>query len=195
MAFNVAPKMRRGLVVGAAALALGGAAFGVAGAQQVPTPTPGAAAQAGPRGDHQQRMQQFLDTVAAKLGVTPDRLRQAMAEARAELGLPDRRPGPFGGPGGMLRHGLDVAAQAIGITPAQLRQELPGKSLADVARAHNVDPARVAGTLKADANARIDQAVSAGRLTADQAAQLKQRAATQIDQLMTRQVPARPAAR
>jgi len=55
---------------------------------------------------------------------------------------------------------LNTAASAIGITPQQLRQELAGKSLADVARAHNVDPAKVEGALDAEANSRIGQAMT-----------------------------------
>ena len=88
---------------------------------------------------------------------------------------------------------MNAAAQAIGITPEQLRQELPGKSLTDVARAHNVDPARVATALKNEANTRIDQAVTNGRLTAEQATQAKQRASEEIDRLMTVQLPTPPA--
>ena len=196
-------RIKRSLAALGIAAALGGTAVGVAGAQQppgTPTPTrpPGASATAPASGQTpDQRYQQFLDTLASKLGVTADRLRQAIAETNQSLGLPDRGLGGFGHPGGRGFGGrgfggasLDAAAQAIGITTDQLRQELPGRSLADVARAHNVDPNRVAAALKADAAARIDQAVAAGRLPADRAAQLKQDANTHIDQMMTQQKPA-----
>jgi hypothetical protein len=182
--------------LGAAAL-LGVGAAGVAGAQTPPattTPTPRAGAPA------TSSSQQFLDALAARLGIPADRLKQAIDEIRQSLGIPDRGdrsglPGPLGGRGGDFDRGgfgasLSVAAQAIGITADQLRQELPGKSLADVARAHNVDPARVATALKTDAAARVDQAVQAGRVAADQAATLKQQANTRIDQQMTQQTPA-----
>jgi hypothetical protein len=86
--------------------------------------------------------------------------------------------------------GFDAAARAIGISPDQLRQELPGKSLADVAKAHNVDPTAVANAIKADATARIDRDVSAGRITAERAAQIKQDLSDRVDRMMTRQVPA-----
>ena len=187
---------KRIAMAGGAALVLAGSAIGLAGAQ---TPAPTRQAQQGPAGD---RFQQYLDTLAAKLGVTSDRLRTAMEETQQELGgprlgVPGQRghggPGglrPGAGPRNLVHQGLSAAATAMGITPEQLRQELPGKTLADVARARNVDPATVATALTNEANARIDQAVQAGRLTADQAAQVKQRASQTIDQLMNRQVPA-----
>lgn len=186
---------KRMALAGGAALVLAGSALGLANAQ-TPMPSPTQPAQQGPAGD---RFQRYVDTLAAKLGVTSERLRTAMQETQQELGGPRVGvPGPRGqggmrpGPGGrhIVRQGLEAAATAIGITPEQLRQELPGKTLADVARARNVDPATVAAALKNEANSRIDQAVQAGRLTADQAAQLKQRSGEAIDKLMNRQVPA-----
>ena len=81
--------------------------------------------------------------------------------------------------------GLDAAAKAIGIDESQLRQELPGKSLADVAKAHNVDPSAVASALKTEASSHLDQAVNAGRLTSDQATQMKQN----LDQRINDMVP------
>ena len=185
--------LKRTVVAGAAALTMVGAALGAAGAQQTPTPSPSPTAPApatrAPAG--QDHREQFLNALAAKLNVTPDRLRQAIEQTRQELGLPDRPAGGFGGPrGGRVGAGLDAAAQAIGISVEQLRQELPGRSLADVARAHNANPTTVANALKAEANARIDQAAAAGRIPSDQVAAAKQRAAEAIDQKMTQQVPA-----
>jgi hypothetical protein len=84
---------------------------------------------------------------------------------------------------------LGVAAQAIGITPQQLRSELPGKSLAEVAQAHGKNPADVALALKNAANQRIDQEVTEGTLTVDQADQRKQTVDQRIDQAVNRVVP------
>lgn len=201
--------LKRTLAAGGAALLLGGATIGVVGAQQpTPTPVPGRTpapantAPATPSANAQRPgkpdRQAFWDAVARRLGITAERLQQAIAEARTEVGIPDRNGRGGRGPGGpgiggpRVRIALDVAAQALGLTPAQLRTELSGKSLADVARARNVDPARVADALKAEANTRIDRAATDGRVTADQVAALKQRTATEIDASLTRQVPARP---
>jgi hypothetical protein len=185
--------IKRAAVALGIAATLGGAAAGVVRAQ-TPTPTR-------PAGQQQadQHYQQFLDTLASKLGTSTDKLKQAITDTRQSLGLPadERGFGPGfgrGGPGGPGPRGLggsfDAAAKAIGISTDQLRQELPGKSLFDVAKAHNVDPAKVADAMKADEAARVDQAVQAGRLTADQATQAKQQANSRIDQLLTQALPA-----
>jgi ElaB/YqjD/DUF883 family membrane-anchored ribosome-binding protein len=196
------PTAKRGLIAAVAAVVLGVAALGIAAAQQAPqTQTPGTppAAQTS-----QQRptKQAFLDALAKRLGITTDRLQQAIRDARTDVGLPAE--GGFGpgfgehgrgehGPGfagrGLFHEGLETVAQAIGITPDQLRQELPGKSLTQVAQAHGKNPNDVATALKNAINQRIDQAVTNGRLTADQAAQRKQEASQRIDELMTRTFP------
>jgi hypothetical protein len=192
MAFD---SVKRYVVAGAAALVLGGAAFGAVAAQQAtPTPTTGASAtpstgssaQVAP----QDRLQAFMDAVAAKLGVTPQRLQQAIAEVRQEQGLPEGGRGPFGGHGHGhghgVRMGMEAAATAIGITPEQLRTELVGKSLTQVAQAHNVDPDKVADALKAEAEEHLAQAVTDGRLTQAQADEKRAELDTKIDALMDR---------
>ena len=83
----------------------------------------------------------------------------------------------FGG----LRHGfghlafggLDAAAGYIGITEEQLRSELEGgKSLAQVATAHGKSVDGLVNALVAQAKSRLDNAVSAGRLTKAQATEM-----------------------
>jgi uncharacterized protein YidB (DUF937 family) len=69
---------------------------------------------------------------------------------------------------------LKEAAAAIGITPEQLRSELPGKSLAQVAQAHGVSRDALVQKLVAAVTARIDTAVAEKKLTAEQAAKLKE---------------------
>ncbi len=190
------------VAAGGAALILGGAALGIASAQQTPTPTTAPPGQATPTrppgapgyparpGDDQR--QQLLARVASKLGIPVDRLQQAFNEARQELGIPDRPQG-FG-PGGPGRRGpgldLIAVAQALNLQPDQLRQELQGKTLTDVARAHNVDPTTIANALKAQASQRIDQAAANGRIPSDQVATAKQQANQRVDELMTHQFPA-----
>ena len=104
-------------------------------------------------------------------------------------------PGGPGGPGGLgpERGGFDLnaAASVIGIPADQLRTELQGKSLTDVAQAHNKSVQDVANALKTAAHTRIDQAVTAGRLTTDQANQQKSQVDARIDQLMTQTLPQR----
>src|SRR5437016_2167829 len=178
--------LSRGLVALGAVAVLGGAEVGIAAAQAQPaTPTTG---QARPG------YQKFIDALAQRLGVTTAKLETAISDARTDARLPaggKRFPG--GGRGGPRGGGLDLnaAATAIGITPQQLRTELPGKSLADVAKAHGKQLADVATALKNAAHTRIDQAVTAGRLTADQANTQKTQVDQRIDQQINQVVPQR----
>jgi len=174
--------IRRGLVVGSAVLVLGGAAVGIAAAQAQPAASPTGQAQSG--------YQKFVDALAKRLNITPANLETAIGQARGDAGLPagaafPGAKGERGGPGrGGARVDLNAAATAIGIPAAQLRTELVGKSLAQVATAHGKTANDVATALKNAAHQRIDQAVTAGKLTADQATQQK----TQIDQRIDQQI-------
>ncbi|MBV9579299.1 MAG: hypothetical protein JO057_11990 [Chloroflexi bacterium] len=188
-----------------AVLVLGGSAVGisVAQAQSTPTPTPTAP---------QQAYQKFLGSLASKLGVSTQTLQSDISQARQDAGLPAN--GGFGrGPGGpgqgqaqgqgqgqgprggfgfgfaALRQGLDVAAQTMHISTQQLQSELPGKSLAQVAGSHNSSGDAVAAALKSAANTRIDQAVTNGRLSADQANTMKTNIDNRIDQLVNQTLP------
>ena len=179
--------VRRVAVAGAAVVVLGGAAVGIAAAQAQPAATPSGQ-------QSSSAYQRFVDALAKRLNISSQNLETAITQARSDAGLPANGQGFPGGRG----HGgrgegfgleLNAAATAIGITPEQLRTELPGKSLTQVAQAHNKNPNDVATALKNAANQRIDQEVTSGRLTADQANTRKQAAAQRIDQLMTQVVP------
>jgi hypothetical protein len=106
-------------------------------------------------------------------------------------GAPGRGPGGSGFPFGLgvVQQGLDTAAGAIGIPADQLRNELPGKSLAQVAQAHNVQPSAVVTALQNAAHTRIDQAVANNRLTADQANTIKTNLDSRINDLVNQVVP------
>jgi transposase-like protein len=170
---------RRVVLASCAVLVIAGAGVSVAAAQATPTPT--ATTQPG--------YQAFVDALAKRLGITSANLQQAIGQARTDVGLPANGQGfPFGPGGGRGGRGpggggdLTTAAQAIGISVDQLRQ---GKSLAQVAQAHGKNPTDVGNALKNAAHQRLDQAVSAGRLTAEQANQQKTQADQRIDQRLT----------
>jgi DNA-directed RNA polymerase specialized sigma subunit len=92
------------------------------------------------------------------------------AMVNGQIPLGGRRPG---GPG-LVKAGLDTIATTIGITRDQLRTELQGgKTIAEVAKAHDVDPQKVIDAIVAESTKRIDEAVTNGKLTSDQAAKLK----------------------
>jgi hypothetical protein len=93
----------------------------------------------------------------------------------------DTAPAPPDGLGPHGRHGgphgarvdLSVAAGAIGISEADLKTALEsGKSMADVAKANNVDPQKVIDALVADAQAKLAASVASGDITQAQADQM-----------------------
>jgi hypothetical protein len=176
------PPIRRFLLAGGAVMVMVGSAVGIAAAQSTPTPT----------GQTQPGAQAFVDALAKRLNISTATLQQAISQARTDVGLPAGNTLPGFGRGG---HGpgfgpdLTAAAQSIGISVDQLRQELPGKSLAQVAQAHGKNPTDVATAMKNAANQRIDQEVTSGKLTADQATQQKQQIAQRIDQQINQAVP------
>jgi ElaB/YqjD/DUF883 family membrane-anchored ribosome-binding protein len=131
------------------------------------------------------------------LNIAPATLETAIGQARTDAGLPAGKGFPGGGHGegrSGFHFGLDAAATAIGIPADQLRTELPGKSLAQVAQAHGKTGADVAAALKTQAHQRLDQAVTAGRLTQDQATTQKTQADQRIDQLVNQVGPTGPKA-
>ena len=105
-----------------------------------------------------------------------------------------KRGGKAGGPGGFGRGGVGVDGQALatwlGITPEQLQTELhsgTGQSLAQVALAHGKTRDALITFLTDQARTRLDQAVTAGRLTRQQAdeqlARFQQTVGQQVDRV------------
>jgi polyhydroxyalkanoate synthesis regulator phasin len=184
------------LLAGGAVLVLGGAAVGIVAAQSAPAGTP--TTQQGQAG-----YQKFVDALAKRLGISSSDLEAKISQARTDAGFPAGQNfpgGPRRGPGGPGRPGfgffgaeLGAAATALNITPQQLMTEIQGKSLADVAQAHNVPLANVTNAMKDAAHKRIDAQVTAGHLTADQANQAKTRVDQMIDTMATRVMPQFPA--
>jgi uncharacterized protein YidB (DUF937 family) len=92
--------------------------------------------------------------------------------------------------GGGFRHfgGLDAAAAYIGISEDQLHTALEGgKTLAQVAKDHGKTADGLVSALYADAKAKLDEAVSAGRLTktreTDILSSLKDRIAAMVNSI------------
>jgi hypothetical protein len=136
-----------------------------------------------------QQQDKFVTTLASKLGVTSDKLQQALKDTQQEVGpMP-----PLFGPGvkGMagtaisITSDLSSAAKVIGIREDQLRKELDGKSLTDVARAHSIDPQKVTIALKAARTTDLDQAVQSGKLPADVASKMKSNLDKEMEIMMT----------
>ena len=85
----------------------------------------------------------------------------------------------------LRRGGVAVSAKAIGITPKVLVADLKsGESIAQVATANHVDPSTVVQALTTAADARVNQAVKAGKLTSAQGTKIE----AKVPALMTRAV-------
>jgi len=117
--------LKRAIVAGGAAAVLAGVAIGVAAAQQTPTPiataTRAAGASGAPRaGAPGARADQFLEALFKRLGVTTEKLKQAIQDARKDAGVPDR--GHLGPPFG-FHHGPGPRSQ--GVQPGQPGRPAP----------------------------------------------------------------------
>ncbi|MBO9607915.1 MAG: hypothetical protein J7639_18280 [Paenibacillaceae bacterium] len=107
-----------------------------------------------------------------------------------------QHPGNFGGKEGArggggigyigdARSWLATAATTLGLEQDALRQELAGgKSLADIAAEKGDASDTLTAALTADATKRIDEQAAAGKLTAEQAAQAKEKVAAEVGKLI-----------
>ena len=85
----------------------------------------------------------------------------------------------------LLKGAGGVVTQTIGIDRTTLRAELrSGKTIAEIATEHNVQPQTVIDALVAAANKKIDAAVAAGKLTPERASRLEARLPARITQLV-----------
>jgi hypothetical protein len=77
------------------------------------------------------------------------------------------------------RFAFSTAATTIGVSPADLLKDMKGgHSIADVATAHKVDPQKVIDAIVTGADAKIQQAVTNGRISSAEGAKLEQFVAT-----------------
>ena len=80
-----------------------------------------------------------------------------------------------------------VAADTIGISGKDLRADLRGgQSIADVANAKGVDVATVESAIVTDVTAKLDKAVTNGKLTQERATAIEQRLPARVDKLVNR---------
>lgn len=94
-----------------------------------------------------------------------------------------------------IRQAAEVAAETIGVEVSELRDAVrQGRTVADVATDHGVDPATVVDAVIAEAKARIDQDVADGRIDEERAAKLEARFPELADRFVSslpqRQAPA-----
>jgi hypothetical protein len=173
--------VKRIVLAGIAAVTITAAGLGVVGLQQTSAATPTTTNDG--RGDRAAMHDKLMTTLAGKLGISVDKLKQGIEDTRKELGLPERKAaglgGRLGGPGGFLKPAADV----LGLSVDELWKKLQGTSLADVAGNKQQD---VIKALTDAAYARIDQASNNGKLSSDQVDAAKKRVSDRIANLMTR---------
>lgn len=86
-----------------------------------------------------------------------------------------------------VRAAIKDAADTIGIPAKDLAAALKdGQSIADVANAHGVNPQTVIDKLVSDADAKVDQAVQAGKLTQEKADALKAKMSDRVTKLVNK---------
>jgi len=173
--------------IGGVALA-GFQPFTTSDATTIGTPTTAVADKDQPK----DKVKAILDGLVAKGTITQaqeDAILQAF-KAAAPSPKPNVKPGRPAGPNPMAFMGdlMKAASGYLGVDPKTLLPQLRGgKSLADIA---NATPGKSASGLIAAltnaANARVDAAVTANKLTADQAAALKTKIAAEITAFVNR---------
>lgn len=138
-----------------------------------------------------------LDAAVKAGTITSDEaaeIRKAIEAGNLPLfGLPLR--GPHGMHGMHGDHGamLSAAADYLGLTSAELVSELrSGKSLADVAKAKGKSVDGLEQAMLNAAKAKLDAAVKAGRLTADEAKQILDRLQAKISDIVNGTLPGPP---
>lgn len=139
-----------------------------------------------------------LAEIAAEQGVASDDLKAALTSAfktndksqfsanldnlinteQLATGREDRRGRGFG-------HNLDAAATALNMMEDELKTELQaGKTIAAIADEKGISEDTLIAALETAINAEIDQAVTDGKLTADEAATKKEETAEQAQSIV-----------
>jgi urease gamma subunit len=89
----------------------------------------------------------------------------------------------FGAPG--MRDSFDQIAKALGITTDELQSDLrDGQSIADIAKAKNVDLDTIADALVNEAQSKLDEAVKDEKLTREQADRIAEHLKQRITDLL-----------
>jgi hypothetical protein len=132
-----------------------------------------------------------IDTVIdAMVGADRDRIEDMVNKPLPARG--DHGPGPGFGHGGrgFIGAGLDAVASALNISEEELKTELrDGKTIKEIAEAHNVDVNTVIDKLVDAANTKLDDAVKNNRLTQEQADKIKGELKTHITEFVNNGFP------
>lgn len=136
------------------------------------------------KGERAKRFAQVLDRLVASGTITAEQREKILAALR-ELAKPDRGPGLKRFAGNLLAE----ATKIIGADARTLRQELPGRSLAQVAPNHGVSRVTLVSGLLAAVNANLEKALANGKLTKEQADELRTGAPDLVSRFVDRVWP------
>ncbi|CAM3095697.1 hypothetical protein PALU110988_00970 [Paenibacillus lupini] len=142
-----------------------------------------------------------LAEIATEQGVASDDLKAVLTSAFEERQTNDKSQfsanldnlinneqlseGREGRRGRGFGHTLDAAATALNMTEDELKTELQaGKTIADLAEEKGISEDTVTAALETAINAEIDQAVTDGKLTANEAATKKEETAAQAQSIV-----------
>jgi hypothetical protein len=191
--------MKKRVAVLALAAAVLVAPAGLAGAAETPKAPDGATGAAGR--DARDVLDTVVDAASRKIdaAVADGRLDEARAKQIKERlarfaarvsARPDGERMRHRRPGAAIRRHLrraaiGIAAEAIGVEPGELREaRRNGQSIADVARANDVDPQTVIDAVVDAAGEKIDTAVANDRIDESRAATIKERLGERVTTLV-----------
>ena len=107
-------------------------------------------------------------------------------------GMPKMGPGGFGFVFGLpgVHDALDPIAKALGISTDELQNDLKnGQSIADIAKAQNVDLSKVVDAVMTEVQGRLDQMVKDNKLSQDQADRIEARLKERITDALNHGLP------
>ncbi len=173
-----------GLVVGGAAgFALG--LPGVSSAQTGTTTPPATTAPSDAQAAHEAKLRETLKPLVDNGTLTQSQLDAVVGALQSAGPILQGHPG-----GPRFGANLNTAASTIGVTEDELRSALSsGQSIADVAKAHNVDPQTVIDALVTEMKQRLADAVTAGKMTQANADQLAADSTTRITDTVNGVIP------
>jgi hypothetical protein len=163
--------------------------------------------------DEEGRPSGFLEAVARHLGISSEKLEDAVkaasleqVDAALEEGkiteeqadelrerIESGEAGPLFGPGAFGFHGLghglgdklSATADYLGLSVEELQERLTdGRSLADIAEAEGKSVDGLEQAILAEARGDLDEAVEAGRLTREHADEILERLREHVDELV-----------
>jgi polyhydroxyalkanoate synthesis regulator phasin len=197
MAVSKSKKMVAGLALAGTA-GVGGLAvaalnpLGAAGAASNPSTTVVANQQAGPQADQrgpqdghgpQKVLKDVLDSLVKDGTITQAQADKITSSVATKVN--EERSERDANRQAKRQEFLTTAAKAIGVSTTDLEAQLKsGTTLADVAKANNVDPNTVVVALVNELNTKIDADVASGKLTAEQGTARKAKATERVTDMV-----------